>query len=97
VLILAGEFVMGSDTGQEDEKPQRKVFLDRYYINKNLVTVAQYRRFCNATGRLMPNPPRRRDWEPDHPIVNVFWKEAMAYCEWLSGDKPGSVTLPTEA
>ena len=56
VLVPAGEFLMGSKEGQgfEGEFPQRKVTLDDYYIYKYLVTVAEYRRFCQETGRAMP-------------------------------------------
>jgi len=90
IYIPAGEFVMGSSGGQYDERPQRKVYLDAYWIYKYEVTVAQYRRFCQTTGRSMPDAPRW-GYKDDHPIVNVTWNEAKAYADWAS------VALPTEA
>jgi sulfatase modifying factor 1 len=94
VLIPAGEFLMGSANTDKyatyDEKPQRKVYLDAYYIYKMEVTVAQYRKFCAATGRTMPDAPIG-GWKDDHPINRVNWSEAKAYADWAG------VTLPTEA
>ena len=65
VWVPAGEFIMGtSDEGIadivkndpkasaescEDEKPQRKVHLDGFWMYKNKVTIGQYRNFCKAT------------------------------------------------
>ncbi|MDQ2732264.1 MAG: formylglycine-generating enzyme family protein [Armatimonadota bacterium] len=88
ILIPAGPFLMG-DTDQSDN-PRRTVTLDAYYIYKNLVTVAQYRKFCNATDHYFPDPPPW-GWKNDHPIVNVGWDDATAYCEWAG------TQLPTEA
>jgi len=34
---------------------------------------------------------------PNHPVVNVTWYEAMAFCGWLSDKLGQPVTLPTEA
>jgi serine/threonine-protein kinase len=90
IYIPAGEFLMGSNNGYDDEKPQRRVYLDGYWIYKYPVTVAQYRKFCRVTGRQEPPPPYW-GWEDDHPIVNVSWHDAVAYCEWAG------VRLPTEA
>ncbi|MBI5302836.1 MAG: SUMF1/EgtB/PvdO family nonheme iron enzyme [Chloroflexi bacterium] len=51
VDVPAGEFVMGSDTSnQEDEKPQHRVTLNAYRIGKYPVTNAQYRRFVDDKG-----------------------------------------------
>jgi formylglycine-generating enzyme required for sulfatase activity len=94
VVVPAGEFLMGStdaDTNASgDEKPQHVVCLDEYALDVHPVTVAQYRAFCEATGRAMPSPPNW-GWLDDHPVLNVTWHDAVAYCEWA--DK----RLPTEA
>ena len=49
VQIPAGPFVMGLD-GETDAEPEREVTLDDYWIAKYPVTVAQFRRFVEATG-----------------------------------------------
>jgi formylglycine-generating enzyme required for sulfatase activity len=34
----------------------------------------------------------------EHPVVNVSWNDAVAFCEWLSRQEPGrTYRLPTEA
>jgi iron(II)-dependent oxidoreductase len=94
VLITAGEFIMGSTDYEKDalahEKPQRKVYLDAYYMYKTEVTVSQYRKFCAATGWKMPVAPNW-GWKENHPIVNVTWNDSKAYSEWANA------SLPTEA
>jgi len=89
--IPGGEFWMGSPEGdgQPDERPRHLVCLDAFAIDRCEVTVAQYRGFCAATRRSMPRLPLwSRD---DHPIVNVAWSDAQAYCAWAGK------MLPTEA
>jgi formylglycine-generating enzyme required for sulfatase activity len=49
VLVKAGEFNMGSNDGEENEKPVHKVKISQpYYIGKYDVTVAQFRAFADA-------------------------------------------------
>ena len=47
VLIPAGEFSMGDDHGEGDEKPVHTVYIDAYYIDKMEVTNEQYCIFLN--------------------------------------------------
>jgi formylglycine-generating enzyme required for sulfatase activity len=35
--------------------------------------------------------------EDDHPVVDVSWNDATAFCEWLSSKEGMSYRLPTEA
>jgi formylglycine-generating enzyme required for sulfatase activity len=78
VLVPAGEFLMGSDAGDLDERPQRRVYLDAFEIDRYEVTNLQYRRFLLATGRQPPQrwpqryvaflPARNPDWNgTDYP------------------------------
>jgi sulfatase modifying factor 1 len=94
VWIPAGVFKMGSPTDDTEaapaEKPQHPVYLDGFFIYKTEVTVAQYRRFCEVTGRAMPKAPAW-GWQDTHPMVSVTWEDAAAYARWAHA------VLPTEA
>jgi formylglycine-generating enzyme required for sulfatase activity len=48
VRIPAGEFLMGDDSGSEDEKPAHSVKLNRFYMSKYEVTKQQYCEFLNS-------------------------------------------------
>ena len=50
VLIPAGPFTMGRNDGPDEEKPAHRVFLPAYYIDRNLVTWADYLPFIQAKG-----------------------------------------------
>jgi formylglycine-generating enzyme required for sulfatase activity len=54
VLIPAGDFLMGSPPGEEgrlrDEDQHRRVVRQPFYLGETEVTVAQFRRFVQATG-----------------------------------------------
>ncbi|MGD2087459.1 MAG: SUMF1/EgtB/PvdO family nonheme iron enzyme [Candidatus Aminicenantes bacterium] len=47
VYIPPGKFTMGSDNGENDEKPSHEVYLDGYWIGKFEVTNEQYVKFLN--------------------------------------------------
>lgn len=100
VEIPAGQFWMGSEEGWEDERPVHKVHLERYWIAKIPVANAQYRLFVEATGHKTPE-----HWEngkiprglESYPVVEVSWRDAIAYCRWLSEVTGKLITLPSEA
>lgn len=106
VLIPAGEFQMGRAELNEDDakgmrplilrddRPYHAVFLDSYWMDAKEATHADYAKFVKATGHTPPRHwlqgemPQER---ASHPIYNVDWYDATAYCEW-QGKR-----LPTEA
>lgn len=89
LLISSGAFYMGSDHGNRNETPVHRVKLGPFMMDKNEVTVRDFRAMCRENGVRFPKQP---NWnQDDHPVVNVTWDEAKLYCEW-AGKR-----LPTEA
>ncbi len=50
VTIPGGSFTMGRDNGPADEKPAHRLFLPTFYIDRNLVTVAEFAAFMQVKG-----------------------------------------------
>jgi sulfatase modifying factor 1 len=98
VRIPAGWFLMGCDTGQDNEMPVHRVWIDEFLLAACQVTNAHYGRFLRETAS--PPPPFWSDPafnHPERPVVGVTWHEAISYCEWLSARTDRKFRLPTEA
>ncbi len=98
VRLDGASFVMGSNSGRDDESPPHLVQLSPFLIGRFAVTNREYGIFLRETGT-----PRPQTWEdarfnhPDQPVVAVNWFEAVAYCAWLNQVLGESYRLPTEA
>ena len=89
-LIEAGEFMMGSEKGQSQEKPVHKVKITKpFYIGVYEVTQAQYEKI---TGK---NPSHFKG--PNRPVETVSWNDAQLFCKKLSEKEGVKYRLPTEA
>jgi formylglycine-generating enzyme required for sulfatase activity len=98
VRIPEGWFMMGSEVGQDNERPVHRVWVDAFDLAACQVTHADYGHFLRATG--VPPPPFWDDSNfnhPDQPVIAVSWFEAMRFCEWLSSVTERKYRLPTEA
>jgi sulfatase modifying factor 1 len=89
-----GEYEMGCVRGDSecsgDEQPRHRVVFKRgLWMSLTEVSLGQYKTFVSATKAELPRQP---EWVEDaHPVVNVTWDQAVAYCSWVGG------RLPTEA
>jgi formylglycine-generating enzyme required for sulfatase activity len=84
VLIPGGTFQMGDVMGDKEYEDERvhTVTLSAFQIGAYEVTFAEYDAFCDATGREKPDD---RGWgRGRRPVISVSWKDAIAYCNWLS-------------
>ena len=105
VLVPAGEFVMGSTAGEVDERPLSRVRIEQpFWIGTCEVTNEQFARFDSGHDSRVETKNAYQFGihgypmnEPDQPVVRVTWKQAMAFCRWLSGKTGDRFTLPTEA
>lgn len=98
VRIPAGWFHMGCESGQDNEKPVHRVWVDDFLLAACQVTNAEYSRFLRDTAS--PIPPFSNDLglnHPEQPVVGVSWYEATRYCEWRSALTCKAFRLPTEA
>lgn len=121
VRVPAGEFTMGVTPEQEAalikengsaaglfdfEKPSHTVAVADFWIDRDLVTNIQYKKFLDANpGYPIPTTDVEQlmpwSWDPDtrsfpkdrdtFPVVLVSWNDADAYCKWAG------MRLPTEA
>jgi len=97
VQVPEGCFRMGDvqGAGESDEQPVREVCVEPFAIGTHEITFDDYDRFALATGR---DKPLDRGWGRGlRPVINVNWRDANAYAEWLSEQTGHTYRLPTEA
>ena len=102
VEIPAGPFSMGADPTTDSEAfdnerwsataAQGTVDLPAYFIGRHEVTVAQFAAFVAATG--FAAAPQALEAPPDHPVANVSWPDALAYCRWLDAALRNAAQTP---
>jgi formylglycine-generating enzyme required for sulfatase activity len=94
VPIPAGSFMMGSEKGNEDEKPVHEVMLSAFWMDKYEVTNEKYYVFVKCTNYKQPDHWKLGRIPADrelHAVVCVSWNDAVAYVKWIG------MHLPTEA
>src|SRR6185503_19173698 len=98
IIIPAGEFLMGCESGAANERPVHRVFVDEFAIGRFAVTNQLYQFFIEDTGHeAPPGWGDSRFNHPGQPVTNVSWFDAAAYCDWLSQKTGKLYRLPTEA
>ncbi len=105
VCIPAGTFLMGTPGGPADERPVAPVRIEKpFRIGAREVTNAQFRVFDpdHAPAYYTRRHARQDDKGlrldgADQPAVRVSWRQAVAFCRWLSEKTGRRFALPTEA
>ncbi|MBR77814.1 MAG: sulfatase-modifying factor protein [Flavobacteriales bacterium] len=118
VFVKGGRFIFGNNNGLDREKPEHEVVVQSFLMDKNLVSVEDFRVFINLSnytteaekfGNAIVYNDSIDVWElvdganweyplgknntiasDNHPVTQVSWNDALAYCEFC--DK----TLPSE-
>jgi hypothetical protein len=103
--VPAGEVTL---TLEKSSQPNPSFLVVPFSIAKYLITWCQYQAFLDAADGYS-NPQWWQDLffqslEPgwpfqdysNHPVENVFWLDAVAFCRWLSARLGYEVRLPTE-
>ena len=118
VFVKGGKFIFGNNNGLDREKPEQEVVVQSFLMDKNLVSVEDFRVFINLSnytteaekfGNAIVYNDSIDVWElvdganweyplgknntiasDNHPVTQVSWNDALAYCEFC--DK----TLPSE-
>ena len=102
MLILGGEFIMGSPETELDskdsERPQHKVTVPTFFMDKYPVTQEQWRvvaGFPQIDRELKPNPSNFKGNKK--PVEQINWYEAKEFCQRLSKHTGREYRLPSEA
>lgn len=118
IFVPGGEAVFGNYSGFTGEQPEFNKQVNSFYLDVHEITVAQYRKFIDATGYVTeaekfgdagvfdlekkiwylqkgatwhhPLGPDKEAASDTHPVTQVSWNDAVAYCNW-AGKR-----LPTE-
>ncbi|MDG4595576.1 MAG: formylglycine-generating enzyme family protein [Candidatus Contendobacter sp.] len=85
-----------SEIGRYSNECQHRVKIEQpFAIGQYAVTFDEYDHFCAATVQWKPEDA---GWgRGNRPVINVSWRDALDYTEWLSARTGQVYRLPTEA
>mgnify|MGYP000414982078 CR=1 FL=1 len=95
VSIPAGSFQMGSEDGDNDEKPFHRVTIPTFKMMAKELTWAQYQP-CIDAGVCSSNGDAGFG-KGNRPVINVSWDNAQIYATWLSSKTGKHYRLPSES
>lgn len=100
VKIRASSFKMGSNK-DNFSSPEHDVKVESFQVSRFLITNNQYAIFVKETNhKPSPSSWRGADAPPtdmlEKPVTTVSWRDAQAYCNWLTTKTGLSYRLPSE-
>ena len=97
ILIPEGTYSIGTNPNRSpfaNETPKHEVHLASFYIDKYEVTNEDYKRFCDAAGRIYPGYFKDGKIPPGlerKPVVMVSWIDADVYARWAGKRLPAEI------
>jgi formylglycine-generating enzyme required for sulfatase activity len=102
IVIPQGNFLMGAPKAESEsldsERPQHSVTLKSFLLSKYPVTQAQWETVAELNKvnySLNPRPSKFRG--DNRPVEEIFWHEAVEFCNRVSCMTGKNYRLPTEA
>jgi formylglycine-generating enzyme required for sulfatase activity len=90
IRVEGGEFVMGSNTGINDEAPEHKVNMHSFSISKSEISQYQW-------SSIMGNNPTAIKKCANCPVDNISWDDAQLFIKKLNSLTGAHYRLPTES
>jgi formylglycine-generating enzyme required for sulfatase activity len=91
--VPSGTFLMGSNDGEENERPAHRVTVKAFYVDAFETTRQEYHQFIDATKHRAPPGWANGKYPAGTarlPATGVDWYDADSYCKWTNK------RLPTE-
>lgn len=93
-VIPAGSFMMGNRELAEESPVHRVTLSYGFAMSVYEVSQSELQLYCRTAGKPCPPQPWTRG---DYPVVNVSWRDAQDYAQWLSQATHQRYRLATEA
>lgn len=98
IKIPSGDFLMGSPDGAKDK--QHNVHVNAFEIGRYPITQEQWMAIASRNDLkvnidLDPDPSKHKN--PQNPVTNVNWYEAVEFCDRLSKLTGENYRLPSES
>ena len=79
--VPGGLFIRGSNDGPKSAYPQSKIWIQTFFMDRNEVTVAEYKK-CIRQKKCNFAKPRYMDFNrPRQPMNGVSWFDAQKFCQ----------------
>ncbi len=96
VVIKAGTFIMGNETGPRTQKPAHHVYLREFSLSQRPVSFKQWDA-CYADGFCTYRPDDEGKGREQNPVVNISYQDSQQFVKWLKSLSAKNYRLPSEA
>jgi serine/threonine protein kinase len=96
VVIKAGSFIMGNETGPSTQKPAHNVYIKEFSISQLPVSFKQWDS-CYADGFCTYQPSDEGNGRKQNPVTNISYRDSIQFINWLKSLSGKNYQLPSEA